>query len=49
VVIDSRHDHRTAYRFSINAAGVLADGLYFEDTQQTDTWDAGVGGRRGEA
>ena len=40
VVIDSRHDHRTAYRFSINAAGVLADGLYFEDTQQTDTWDA---------
>ncbi|WP_224362055.1 DUF5916 domain-containing protein [Hyalangium versicolor] len=40
VFIDSSHDHRTAYAFSVNAGGILRDVLYFEDTKYTEDWDA---------
>ncbi len=40
VVIDSYHDRRTAFRFSVNPAGVKADSYLFDDTDQDDSWDA---------
>ena len=40
VIIDSNHDHRTAYAFSLNAAGVLRDELYFSDINSIEAWDA---------
>jgi hypothetical protein len=40
IAIDSSADHRTAYAFSVNAAGVLRDRLLFADVNDTDTWDA---------
>ncbi|WP_242345263.1 DUF5916 domain-containing protein [Anaeromyxobacter terrae] len=40
VVIDSMHDHRAAYVFEINAAGVQTDALLFEDDSSTNDWDA---------
>lgn len=40
IAIDSNADQRTAYAFSVNAAGVLRDRLLFADFNDTDTWDA---------
>lgn len=40
VVIDSYRDRRTAFRFSVNPAGVKADSYLFDDTDQDDSWDA---------
>ncbi len=40
VAIDSAYDRRSAYYFSVNAAGVLRDGLIFGDVNLVDTWDA---------
>ncbi len=40
IAIDSSADRRTAYAFSVNAAGVLRDRLLFADVNDTDTWDA---------
>lgn len=40
VLIDSNRDGRTAVAFSVNAAGVQSDGLYFDDDQYTGEWDA---------
>ncbi len=40
VAIDANHGHREAFVFSVNAAGVLQDGLFFQDNQSTDDWDA---------
>src|SRR5256885_522568 len=40
VAIDSTHDHRTAFGFSVNAGGVLTDGLFFDDSNFTSNWDA---------
>jgi len=40
VSIDSQRGGRTAYYFSVNAAGVLRDALYYGDVNSTDTWDA---------
>jgi hypothetical protein len=37
---DSYHDHRTAFVFQLNAAGVQRDQLIFDDTTSDDTWDA---------
>lgn len=45
VIIDSQHDHRTGYAFSLNAAGVQHDGLYYEDDSYTKSWDAVWDGR----
>lgn len=40
VAIDSYHDRRTAFRFSVNPAGVKVDAYYFDDTNQDASWDA---------
>jgi hypothetical protein len=40
VAIDSGAGGRTAYVFSVNAAGVLRDELLFADVSSTDSWDA---------
>lgn len=40
VIVDSMHDHRAAYAFEINAAGVQSDALLFEDDTSTSDWDA---------
>ncbi|HEX2092198.1 MAG TPA: DUF5916 domain-containing protein, partial [Longimicrobiaceae bacterium] len=40
VLIDSYHDRRTAYRFSVNPAGVKKDVFYFNDMQEDVGWDA---------
>jgi hypothetical protein len=38
--IDSYHDHRTAFVFQLNAAGVQRDQIIFDDAGSDDTWDA---------
>jgi len=40
VVIDSYHDHRTAFRFGVNSAGVKSDGYMYDDVEEDDSWDA---------
>jgi hypothetical protein len=40
VAIDSYHDRRTAWRFSLNPRGVQADGSIFNDTERDPLWDA---------
>jgi len=40
VAIDSGAGGRTAYVFSVNAAGVLRDELLFADVNKTESWDA---------
>ena len=40
IFIDSYHDRRTAYSFSVNAAGVKKDSYFFNDGNQDDSWDA---------
>ena len=40
LTIDSYHDHRTAFRFSVNAAGVRSDDVTSNDSQEgDDSWD----------
>jgi hypothetical protein len=38
--IDSRRDGVSAYHFSVNAAGVLLDGIHYNDTVFSADWDA---------
>jgi hypothetical protein len=38
--IDSFHDRRSAYRFSVNPRGVKLDALHFADVQEDPGWDA---------
>src|SRR3954451_12616226 len=40
VAIDSYHDKRTAFEFSVNPAGVKQDRYYFNDGDEDDNWDA---------
>ena len=40
VAFDSYDDDRTAFLFQVNAAGVLSDGLLFDDVNEDDSWDA---------
>ncbi len=40
VLIDSYDDNRTAYRFSVNPAGVEKDVFHFDDTNEDLEWDA---------
>ena len=40
VMIDSYHDRRTAYGFTVNAAGVKRDTYYYADSERDDRWDA---------
>src|SRR5262245_32812392 len=37
--LDTRGDGKSAYEFSVNAAGVLSDGIYFNDTEFSTDWD----------
>jgi hypothetical protein len=39
VDISSRGDRLTAFHFGVNAAGVLDDGIYFDDTSFSADWD----------
>jgi len=39
VDIDSRNDRRNGYFFAVNAAGVQMDGLWFDDSEQSEDWD----------
>jgi len=40
VMLDSYHDRRTAFRFSVNAAGVQKDAFHSSDTSEDIGWDA---------
>src|SRR3954466_3786443 len=40
ILIDSYHDHRTAYEFAVNPAGVKQDRYWFNDNNRDDSWDA---------
>lgn len=40
VLIDSYHDRRTAFRFSVNPRGVEKDALEYNDTGEDLNWDA---------
>jgi hypothetical protein len=37
--IDTRRDHTSAFQFRVNAAGVLADAILFNDTDSSNDWD----------
>lgn len=39
VVIDSYHDRRTAFRFSVNPAGVKRDIYMYDDVREDVSWD----------
>ena len=39
VSLDSRADGKTAFEMTVNAAGALADGLHYDDTEFTPDWD----------
>ena len=39
VYVDSYHDRRTGYRFSVNAAGVKRDRVLYNDGDEDDAWD----------
>ena len=38
--IDSRHDHQTGFIFSVNAAGVQADAVVFDDSGYDPEWNS---------
>lgn len=40
VIVDSYHDRRTGFRFSVNPLGVEKDGLEYNDTNEDLNWDA---------
>jgi hypothetical protein len=40
VIIDSYHDRRTGYRFSVNPHGVKKDVFHFNDGNEDVSWDA---------
>ncbi len=40
VVIDSYHDRRTAYEFTVNPAGVKQDAYWYNDGNKDSSWDA---------
>jgi hypothetical protein len=40
IAIDTRHDHRSALVFELNAAGVQLDGQFFDDGNFSADWDA---------
>jgi hypothetical protein len=40
VLIDSYHDRRTAYQFSVNPVGVKQDFYWYNDSTKDSSWDA---------
>ena len=39
IIIDSHHDHQTAYAFVVYASGTQRDVYYYNDTWSDDSWD----------
>ncbi len=39
IAFDSRLDRKSAFEFSVNAAGVLSDAMRFNDTEMASEWD----------
>ncbi len=39
VLLDPHHDHRTGYRFRVNAAGSISDALLYNDSDRDSSWD----------
>lgn len=39
VTISSRRDRSSAFRFGVNSAGTLSDGLYYDDVAYDPSWD----------
>lgn len=39
VLLDTMHDHRTAYDFGVTAGGSQFDGLFYDDNLYTSDWD----------
>ena len=39
IAIDTRRDGSSAFSFTVNAAGVLADSILFNDTESSSDWD----------
>jgi len=40
VIIDSHHDHQTAYAFVVSVSGTQRDCYYYNDDWSDDSWDA---------
>jgi hypothetical protein len=40
VIVDSYHDHQTAYAFTLYASGTQRDVYYYNDTWSDEDWDA---------
>ncbi len=40
IIIDSHHDHQTAYAFVVNVSGTQRDSYYYNDDWNDDSWDA---------
>lgn len=40
VIIDSHHDHQTAYAFTVYVSGTQKDAYYYHDDECDDDWDA---------
>ena len=40
VIIDSHHDHQTAYAFTVYVSGTQRDGYYYNDNWNDHNWDA---------
>ncbi len=39
VDLGTRHDRKSAFQFTVNAGGVLTDGVLFNDTDASNDWD----------
>ncbi len=37
--VDSRHDRRTGFFFAVNAAGVMRDGIWYDEMMGSEDWD----------
>ena len=40
LIIDSHHDHQTAYAFVVSVSGTQRDSYYYNDNWNDDSWDA---------
>ncbi len=40
VIVDSHHDHQTAYAFTLYASGTQRDSYYFNEVYNDEDWDA---------
>jgi hypothetical protein len=40
VIVDSHHDHKTAYAFTVYASGTKRDVYYYNDDWSDDSWDS---------